>query len=119
MSIRKEHLFTSLVKCGDCGWNMRYVKDRHIPKYICGNYSTFGVQSGCNRNPIKEEHLIWLIEQAYKVHNRELHLNTDFLKREIKQITIDSKQNVVIEFNIDLPNVVSNPNKISFVNEVQ
>lgn len=91
-------LFTSLIKCENCGYNYRYQKDRNTPKYLCLGYST---GKGCKiRYAIKEEEILYLIQLFCNRNNLEIEMTNKFMKKIIKQIYINSEnQSIRIEFN--------------------
>jgi len=91
---KPKKLFYKLIQC-ECGNNYRYQKDRGIPKWLCGGYSR-GI-SNCERNAIREEHLIRIIS-AYCLKNRILFEPThEFVKGIVDKIYI-SKEEIRVEY---------------------
>lgn len=95
MKRKKKHLFTNLVKCGLCGSNYRFIKDRSISKYICNNYSLNGKEA-CERNAIKEKHILMPIKTYCDIHNISYEESHDFFSSLIEVIYVKRDETTII-----------------------
>lgn len=55
--------FSKKIKCKSCSKNMKFKRERLIPKYICSSYDNHGK---CKRTIIEEEFLKNLIQRRYQ-----------------------------------------------------
>lgn len=92
-----KHIFTSLIKCTNCNKNYVFIKDRNIPKYVCGGYSN---RNGCTKRfAINEEDLLKMVKIYCNRNQIGIEQSNDFMKRIIDKIYIDSqKENIMIKY---------------------
>ena len=107
---RPTRLFSKLIVCKYCGKFHRFQQNRVKKIYICSTYSRSGE---CVLNRIDEDILKKLIANHFKLHNRELEMNNNFLREEIGKILI-SENEILIECK-NLPNIINNENRLSFI----
>lgn len=64
-----KHLFSTLIKCADCGWSfrrsVRTYKNTYV-KWICSGRNGKGVDSCSNATTVDEEELIQVLEEYFK-----------------------------------------------------
>ena len=104
--------FKKLIFCELCNKPMRLIKDRKNIKYICQTYSRSGGRE-CLRNPIEYELLIDLITNHYQIHNKELILENEHLRKDIYRLLINNGS-IEIEFK-NLPNIIVKENIYSHI----
>ncbi len=94
---KPKKIFYKLIQCSQCNNNFRYIKDRSIPKYICGGYAR--KTSNCKRISIKEEDLLRIIE-AYHFKNRLEFIPThDFIKQIVDKIYVSEEEIKIVYKN--------------------
>lgn len=82
-----KNLFTSLIKCDNCGYNYRHISDRKISKYVCQGYAR-QLPGGCKeRHAIEEELLVSVIREYCNINNIDFNKTNSFFNSIIEQIT--------------------------------
>lgn len=88
--------FTSLIKCTDCGYNYRFIKERGINKYLCSGYAK---RKGCTERNILQEDLLLDIVQIFCNRNKlELVEDNIFMKSIIDKIEINCNHNITVYY---------------------
>lgn len=88
-----KNLFTSLIKCENCNYNYRLIKERGVNKYICQGYSTG--KTNCSRYVIQEKELLYIVNIFCNRNNIELEHNNKFMKNIIDKIYVDRKNDSI------------------------
>ena len=88
-----KNLFTSLIKCENCNYNYRFIKERGVNKYVCQGYSTG--KSNCNRYIIQEKELLYIISIFCNRNHIQLEYTHNFMKGIISKIYIDGENDSI------------------------
>lgn len=88
--------FTSLIKCTDCGYNYRFIKERGINKYLCSGYAK-KENNGCTeRNILQEDLLLDIIKVFCNRNELELIESNIFMKSIIDKIEINCYHDITV-----------------------
>ena len=91
--------FTSLIRCTNCGYNYRFIKERGVNKYLCSGYAKHRDNGGCTeRNILTESYLLSIIQIFCNRNKLETEESNKFMKSIIERIDINGGHSVIIYY---------------------
>jgi hypothetical protein len=97
---------SKMIKCKHCNKNMKFKRERLIPKYICSSYDNYGK---CVRTIIEEDFLISLIRRRYQKD-----LSEEEIREVVNYIEVEDKLLLEIHFKDGTDPILCKGNFIQF-----
>ena len=102
--------FKGIIKCQSCGKNYNYRNEHGTGVFICSTAKNYG-RSKCPNSPrINFDHLVYIIEQHCKIHNKDFALHK--VKLFVRKIEV--KPNLITIYYKDGTKSILSDNKIVF-----